>query len=392
MKKIILSGVAALMLSALVSCGGSAPRTTFKITGEVPGLKEGTRVKLRGSEHNFNDSIAGCLAADGTFILEGSVDAPVVCELQFFIDEDDLERSVYMMVENTDLTVNAANIDSIPRSFYFGADGKRLEHNVTISGGEAQRQYAEYQNAVYPFEIAVKQAHYNLFCTDEKLDEETERQREKLLDEAYSALAEAKRKFIYEHPYYYISAYFFIDEIDRPFMFSADELDAVLEKVSACPDSARVARIKKIIDRNRAYVRNAGYTDFSMVNPAGKEVKLSELLVPGKYTMVDFWASWCGPCRASIPHVRELNDLYSDKLLIISASVDSDEADWKKAMEQEKMIWQQFRVPEDSMDTVRSAYRLSSIPYILVFNPEGEIIFAGNNPSEVSELLAEELK
>lgn len=390
MKKSLLFAGAAMAM-ALASCGGDAPRTTFKITGEIPGLQDGTVVQLYIAESR-KDSITEAVAANGAFVLEGSMDSPTICEIR--IKADEMGQGIDFMLENAEMTIKAAHIDSVPPSFYFGADGLRLEKNMEVTGGEAQRQYNEFKEAMYPYTVAAKQAHYNLYWADDSrtIDDAEVEKRKAFLDAASASAAEARIRFINEHPEYYISAYYWADELDKPFMYSNDELDALWEKVKTCPDSMRVARLEKIIENNRKYVRDAEYTDFVMENPAGKEVKLSEVMVPGKYTMVDFWASWCGPCRASIPHVAELNKEYADNLEVLSVSVDAGEDEWKKAMAQEKMTWKQFRVPESSMDTVRDSYMLSSIPYILIFNPEGKIIFAGHDPAEVSALLAEELK
>ena len=66
--------------------------------------------------------------------------------------------------------------------------------------------------------------------------------------------------------------------------------------------------------------------------PEGVEHRLSEFTVGDKYVMVDFWASWCGPCRAAIPHVRELYNKYSDRVNFIAVSLDKEEDAWRKAM------------------------------------------------------------
>lgn len=68
-------------------------------------------------------------------------------------------------------------------------------------------------------------------------------------------------------------------------------------------------------------------------------INLKEIIVPGKYNFIDFWASWCGPCRAAIPSVKQLQQKLGDKLNIISISVDKKRQDWERAMEVEKMTF-----------------------------------------------------
>lgn len=70
-----------------------------------------------------------------------------------------------------------------------------------------------------------------------------------------------------------------------------------------------------------------------------KSINLKEIIVPGKYNFIDFWASWCGPCRAAIPSVKQLQQKLGDKLNIISISVDKKRQDWERAMEVEKMTF-----------------------------------------------------
>lgn len=70
-----------------------------------------------------------------------------------------------------------------------------------------------------------------------------------------------------------------------------------------------------------------------------KSINLKEIIVPGKYNFIDFWASWCGPCRAAIPSVKQLQQKLGDKLNIISISVEKKRQDWERAMEVEKMTF-----------------------------------------------------
>jgi thiol-disulfide isomerase/thioredoxin len=93
----------------------------------------------------------------------------------------------------------------------------------------------------------------------------------------------------------------------------------------------------------------------------------------GKYVIVDFWASWCGPCRAEIPHLKEVYKKYQSKgLEILAVSVDAKEEAWKKALAEEKMPWPQINAKESK--PVMASYLFSGIPYLVVLDKEGNII------------------
>ncbi len=111
--------------------------------------------------------------------------------------------------------------------------------------------------------------------------------------------------------------------------------------------------------------------DFAFPDVNGK--KWSPKDFKGKYLIIDFWASWCGPCRAEIPHLKEVYKKYKNKgLEILAVSVDAKEADWKKAMAEEKMAWPQINAKESK--PVMASYLFSGIPYLVVVDKEGNII------------------
>ncbi|MNK14975.1 Thiol-disulfide oxidoreductase ResA [compost metagenome] len=111
--------------------------------------------------------------------------------------------------------------------------------------------------------------------------------------------------------------------------------------------------------------------DFSYPDLSGK--KWSPKDFKGKYLIVDFWASWCGPCRAEIPHLKEVYKKYKDKGLdILAVSIDAKSNDWKKALNEEKMPWTQIHAPESK--PVMSSYLFSGIPFLVLIDKEGRII------------------
>ncbi|MGX5820932.1 TlpA family protein disulfide reductase [Chitinophaga lutea] len=107
----------------------------------------------------------------------------------------------------------------------------------------------------------------------------------------------------------------------------------------------------------------------------------------GKYVLVDFWASWCGPCRAAIPKVKELYEQYKAKgLEVVSVSIDTDKNAWRKAMADEKMPWEQLL--SDNKDKTMEQFQFSGIPTLYLIDREGKIVtkFTGYSPEAEAEV------
>lgn len=385
-----------LILSVLVGSAfglGAQTQDGFRIKADIPGLKAGTEVLLVSQERGSKENLAETKASDGAFVLTGSVASPTLCEIRIkSLREGEMDKAVCLMVENTDMAVSAAHIDSVAPGFYFGTSGLRQEKNVKVDGGQAQREYKEYTDYMYPYTFASKEAHFNTYI-DENRDQSPEgsKRLKAALAAANKQESAARKRFITEHPGYSISGLYWGEILNSPFSFTASELDEIESKLSALSDTARMSFISNKLDYARKYQRNAPYTDFAALDTVGTQRKLSDFMSDGRYVMIDFWASWCGPCRLSIPHVRELHEKYGDRLEILAVSVDSAEKPWRKAMEQEQMTWTQLWLPKDMVAPVQNAYQLGGIPYMLIVNPAGQLIYAGHDPDEVSEILEKEL-
>lgn len=393
MKKTVLliMGLAMTAVSAYAQDG-------FTITGSFPGLKAGSKVELVNADGRARDSwhkIDGTVT-DGQFVIKGTVDKPTFCEIRISpLSEGEPEgikdKLFPLMVENIAIETSAAHIDSVPPSFYVGTSGLHQLGNVTVKGGEAQKEYEQYRAAMLPYEEAAKQAHYNLYWDKSDKSKEAKARLKKAYEDAGKAQYEAEYAFINEHPAYHISMLKWGQRLSEPFLYTNDELDAIWTKVSGNNSPVRVASVKAAIDKARKFVRGQQYTDFPALDPEGKACRFSDQLGNGRYTMVDFWASWCGPCRMAIPHVRELHEKYGDRLGIVAVSVDEDPEAWRQAMEQEKMTWPQMRVAKENFKDVTKAYNFSSIPFIMLIDPQGRIAFAGHDPVKVSDILSKTL-
>ena len=366
----------------------------FTITVDIPGLKAGSKVELVSRESGRYGTLAETVATDGAFTLSGEVPSPTISELRIERpDSASIGKGISMMVENVPMTVTAAHIDSVPPSFYFGSKELKREKNVTVTGGQAQKEYAEYTAAMLPTNIATRDAHYALYHAENR-DKTPEGQKKLKAAYAEAGLAEdaARRDFVAAHPTYSISGSLMLNDLSTPFTYTGAELDALAESVKGMSDTARLAQVNAAIAKSRERLRESPFTDFATLDPRGTERRLSEFAADGKkYVMIDFWASWCGPCRAAIPHVRELYKKYGDRVEFIAVSLDSTDEAWRQAMEQEKMEWTQLWADKSRVDAVTTPYQIRSIPFIMLLDPQGRIVHAGHNPEAVTAILENSL-
>ncbi|BAV05047.1 Peroxiredoxin [Filimonas lacunae] len=117
-------------------------------------------------------------------------------------------------------------------------------------------------------------------------------------------------------------------------------------------------------------VTGATVADFSLPGPDGKEIALSQL--KGKYVLIDFWASWCGPCRQSFPFMRSLYDTYRQyPFEILSISIDKSKVKWQQAVQEEKLPWPQAL---DTRNVSLQGFAVVAVPTTYLLSPEGKII------------------
>ena len=136
-----------------------------------------------------------------------------------------------------------------------------------------------------------------------------------------------------------------------------------LEKIFRPKDSPKMAFIGQ------------QYTDLEMPDPEGKLHKISDLVGEGKWVLVDFWASWCGPCRAEMPKVLEAYNKYHAKgFEVIGISLDEKKEAWVKAIAHINMPWMQVSDLKGWRSAAAPVYKINVIPDNILIDPQGKII------------------
>lgn len=208
----------------------------------------------------------------------------------------------------------------------------------------------------------------------------------------YEALLGERRNiianFIKSHPNSYVSLFALNSDL------ATDGMDTALVEdclKSLSPKLKQFALANEIADRLSLEKRTgigATATDFEEKTAEQIPIKLSSFR--GQYVLVDFWASWCGPCRQENPNVLRAYETFKDKnFTVLGVSVDQKEDAWTKAVKSDGLVWTQIL---DRSGKIATDYGISSIPRNFLLDPEGKIIAKNLRGEELMDKLSEVLK
>lgn len=173
--------------------------------------------------------------------------------------------------------------------------------------------------------------------------------------------------------------------------FSEAEIDGLLKEAPA--EYSQLKRVEKAKNAARAMTVTAEgkmFTDFEVAAEDGTVQKLSDHVGKGKVTLVDFWASWCPPCRAEIPKLQVLKAKYGDKLDVLGVAVWDNPDDTRKAMDELEITWPVI-IGTKQLTEPTDLYGIKGIPHIIIFGPDGTILSRGLTGDALAAKLADVL-
>ena len=160
---------------------------------------------------------------------------------------------------------------------------------------------------------------------------------------------------------------------------------------AAPQDGTSVAAGRQAADADSA--NSDGFViSFTMADINGRQVSVADEFAKHEITIIDFWASWCGPCRQEMPNLVSLYGKYKDKGLgIVGVSLDEDGGQWTEAVSSMNMTWTQLSDLQGWHNSAAQMYGIQAIPFTIIVDKNGKVLDAGLRGEELSAYVANRL-
>jgi len=368
MKKIIFILSAMMFLTA--SC---VEKDSFTIKGKLPsGEYNGQQVYLQTFKDDWkeNVNIDTANVVDGQFIFKGlSKEGPKVHFILLDDAPQNMKRPLMIIVEPGEIEVT---LDSVS----------------TVKGTSTNNAYQAYRTKVQALNSEMKDLYMKSRGDTTGIDM---KELEKTFEEKNDQLKKESFDFIKSNIGTQMGAYLFSNNY---YMYSSDQQKELLSGIKPeYKTNEKIGRIVKSVEAQDATAEGKMFVDVKAQTPEGKDAALSDYAGKGKYVLVDFWASWCGPCRAEMPKLVELYKQYKDKdFEIVGLSLDGDAEDWKKGIKDLGITWPQISDIKFWDSVFASTYGINGIPHLMLLDKDGKILARGISADEAKEKVAELLK
>jgi len=361
MKKILVF-IAAV---ALFAC--SLQEEGFEITVNLDGAEGQILLEKRGASQWIPVDTADIV--DGTAVLKGEVTVPE----DHYLSVMGQRAKTILFVENAKMTVSG-NIDNLEL--------------ITVTGSKTHDEYNQVNSRIQEIGEEYMALYQQAREAAAAGNEEQATQLMQQVEELYESTNTIQADFIRDNPGSYATPYFLsrvqygmdVDELDK--LVSA--LDPKLTEVPS------IVALKERIDKLKTVAVGQVAPDFTMNDPDGNPVKFSDIYKKNEYTLLDFWAAWCGPCRQENPNIVAVYNDYKEKgFSVFGVSLDRDRDAWLKAIDDDKLTWEHVSDLAYWNNAAAQMYAVNSIPSSLIVDKNGKIIAKNKRDEELRETVSE---
>jgi peroxiredoxin len=350
-----------LFLLILFSC--RTPENDFKIQGRITGLDDGLMLLQRRIEGEF-ETLDSCQMNNRIFSFEGTLEYPEMC----YIFIADTLPHIRFFNENSNISISS-HIDSL--------------RNPIVTGSASHQLLSAYNLRIEPYETRLKESYAFYLQASKKQDTVLMNQYEAQFDRIAEEQKNESLLFIGENNASVVSAYLVWGTL--AYDLEVSELEELAKLFHPeIRQSNYVKQINSYIETLNMVAVGQPFTEIALNDTSGIVQRLSQLR--GKLVLIDFWASWCSPCRRENPRVVAMYNEYSDKdFEIFGVSLDVDREKWIKAINDDNLTWYHVSDLKGWNSEAGKIYGVRAIPHTVLIDKNGIIVAKNLRGQELRE-------
>lgn len=353
---------------ALFACSKKQPG--FNINVKLNGAEGKILLEQRGSSAWVPVDTADIV--EGVAVLEGKVDMPG----DYYLSVLGQRPKALVFVENAKMTVTG-HADSL--------------NNIVVTGSATHDEYdglnAQINDITEKYMALYQESRAAIAAGDTAKGKEIMVEVENM----YESTNTMREDFIKSHPASYVNP-FLLSQIQ--YGKEVEELEALVGGLDAKLDSVpSILQIKTQIEKLKKVSVGQIAPDFTQNDVNGNPVKFSDIYSQNELTLLDFWAAWCGPCRAENPNVVAVFNEFNKKgFTVFGVSLDREKDAWQKAIADDKLAWTQVSDLAYWQNEAAQMYAIQSIPSSLLVDKTGKIVAKNKRGDDLRAFVAETLK